>query len=147
MNRTTIHPVRWAAARRAFTLIELLLVLVIIAVLAAVVVPKLAGRTEDAKVKATKGSIAGIKTALETFEVDNGRFPSSEEGLRALVDPPSNMPNWHGPYVDRSHIAADPWGHEYVYRYPGTQNQNGFDLFSMGPDGRESNDDITNWQQ
>ena len=79
MNR----PNRVGKFHKAFTLIELLLVLVIIAVLAAIVVPKMAGRTEDAKIKATKGSIAGIKTALDTFEVDNGRYPSSEEGLRA----------------------------------------------------------------
>jgi general secretion pathway protein G len=130
-----------SAARRAFTLIELLLVLVIIAVLAAVVVPKLAGRTEDAKIKATKGSVAGISSALGIFEVDNGRYPTTEEGLKALVDAPSGLTNWHGPYVERAHIAADPWGNPFVYRYPGTQNPN-FDLFSTGPDGREGNDDI-----
>ena len=141
MNR--VRGVR--ALHRAFTLIELLLVLVIIAVLAAVVVPKMVGRTEDAKIKATKGSIAGIKTALETFEVDNGRFPSTEEGLQALVNPPPGMPNWHGPYVDKQNIAADAWGNPFQYRYPGQQNANGFDLSSTGPDGRESNDDITNW--
>ena len=142
MNR--VRGVR--ALHRAFTLIELLLVLVIIAVLAAVVVPKMVGRTEDAKIKATKGSIAGIKTALETFEVDNGRFPSTEEGLQALVNAPPGMPNWHGPYVDKQNIAADAWGNPFQYRYPGQQNANGFDLSSTGPDGRESNDDITNWQ-
>ena len=141
MNR--VRSVR--ALHRAFTLIELLLVLVIIAVLAAVVVPKMVGRTEDAKIKATKGSIAGIKTALETFEVDNGRFPSTEEGLQALVNAPPGMPNWHGPYVDKQNIAADAWGNPFQYRYPGQQNANGFDLSSTGPDGRESNDDITNW--
>ena len=136
---------RRSIARRGFTLIELLLVLVIIAVLAAVVVPKLVGRTEDAKIKATIGSIAGIKTALEAFEVDNGRFPSSEEGLMALVNPPGGLTNWHGPYVDKTHVQADAWGHEFVYRYPGQQNQGGFDLLSMGPDGREgSPDDISN---
>jgi general secretion pathway protein G len=132
--------------QKAFTLIELLLVLVIIAVLAAIVVPKMAGRTEDAKIKATKGSIAGIKTALETFEVDNGRFPSNEEGLGALLNAPAGMDNWHGPYVDKQQIQADAWGNAFQYKYPGQQNANGFDLSSMGPDGRESNDDITNWQ-
>jgi general secretion pathway protein G len=134
------------ALHKAFTLIELLLVLVIIAVLAAVVVPKMVGRTEDAKIKATKGSIAGIKTALETFEVDNGRFPTTEEGLQALVNAPAGMNEWHGPYVDKQHIAADAWGNPFQYRYPGPQNPSGFDLSSFGPDGRESQDDITNWQ-
>jgi general secretion pathway protein G len=147
MNCVAIRREVHSPFRRAFTLIELLLVLVIIAVLAAIVVPKMAGRTEDAKKKATTGSIAGIKTALETFEIDNGRFPSSEEGLRALVDPPAGMTNWHGPYVDRQHIAGDAWGNPFVYKYPGTQNPNEFDLSSLGPDGRESADDITNWQQ
>jgi general secretion pathway protein G len=127
-------------------LIELLLVLVIIAVLAAVVVPKMVGRTEDAKIKATKGSIAGIKTALDTIEVDNGRYATTEEGLQALVNAPPGMNDWHGPYVDKQQIAADAWGHPFEYRYPGQQNANGFDLSSVGPDGRESNDDITNWQ-
>jgi len=142
MRTLNVRRASLAGARRAFTLIELLLVLVIIAVLAAVVVPKLVGRTEDAKIKATKGSISGIKTALEVFETDNGRFPSTSEGLAALVVPPSGLTNWHGPYVDKTHIQADAWGNPFVYRYPGTQNPNGFDLSSMGPDGRESQDDI-----
>ena len=142
MNR----PNRVGKFHKAFTLIELLLVLVIIAVLAAIVVPKMAGRTEDAKIKATKGSIAGIKTALDTFEVDNGRYPSSEEGLGALLNAPAGMTNWHGPYVDKQQIQADAWGNPFQYRYPGQQNANSFDLSSTGPDGRESNDDITNWQ-
>ena len=134
---------RRSIARRGFTLIELLLVLVIIAVLAAVVVPKLVGRTEDAKIKATIGSIAGIKTALEAFEVDNGRYPTSAEGLAALVKQPAGLTNWHGPYVDDAEIQADPWGHPYIYRYPGKQHPNTYDLISTGPDGREGADDIT----
>jgi general secretion pathway protein G len=136
-----------SAVRRAFTLIELLLVLVILGVLAAVVVPKLTGRTEDAKIKAARSSIAGIKAALDIFEVDNGRYPSSDEGLKVLVDRPADLDNWHGPYVDRQQIAADPWGNGFVYRYPGQHNPDGYDLYSMGPDGREGTDDITNWTQ
>ena len=146
MTGIRVNVRRRSAVRRAFTLIELLLVLVIIAVLAAVVVPKMANRTGDAQIKATKGSIAGIKTALEMFEVDNGRFPTTDEGLKALVDAPAGLQNWHGPYVDRANIAADPWGHEYIYRSPGSASGTGFDVFSMGPDGREGNDDITSWQ-
>ena len=95
MNGKNLKNRRRVFAARAFTLIELLLVLVIIAVLAAVVVPKMVGRTEDAKIKATVGSIGGIKTALETFEVDNGRFPTSKEGLMALVNAPGGLTNWH----------------------------------------------------
>ena len=142
MNALRMKRAGFAGARRAFTLIELLLVLVIIAVLAAVVVPKLVGRTEDAKIKATKGSLSNIKTALEAFEVDNGRFPSTSEGLNALLIQPSGLTNWRGPYVDK-HIQADAWGNPFVYRFPGNQNPNGFDLSSTGPDGHESADDVT----
>ena len=134
--------------RRAFTLIELLLVLVIITLLAAVVVPKLVGRTEDAKIKTAAGSISGLKTALNAFEVDNGRFPTTEEGLRALVTAPANLPSWKRPYVDEQSIAEDPWHNPFQYRSPGTHNPDSFDLYSMGPDGREGgNDDIGNWKQ
>jgi general secretion pathway protein G len=126
-------------------LIELLLVLVIIAVLAAVVVPKLVGRSEDARKKATVASIDGIKNALANFEVDNGRFPSTSEGLMALVEQPSGLTNWHGPYVEKQQLEKDAWDHPFVYRYPGTRNQTGFDVSSMGPDGQEGGpDDIGN---
>ena len=140
MQRTRTHP------RRAFTLIELLLVLVILAVLAAVVVPKFTSRSEQARTTAAKTDISSMETALDAFEVDCGRYPSSEEGLRALVEAPGNVQNWRGPYLKRG-VPNDPWGNPYVYRYPGTNNPSGFDLFSMGPDGREGNDDLTNWQQ
>ena len=130
--------------RSAFTLIELLLVLVILAVLAAIVVPKFAGRSEQARVAATKAEIAIIDGAFDQFEIDCGRYPSTEEGLRALVEQPPNVQNWHGPYLKRG-VPADKWGNAYVYRYPGIHNTSGFDLSSMGPDGREGNDDIDNW--
>jgi general secretion pathway protein G len=130
-----------SAIRSAFTLIELLLVLVILAVLAAVVVPKLTGRVEDAKIKACKAEIASIKSALNNFEVDNSRFPTSEEGLNALVQKPANLDNWRG-YLDK--MPLDPWGHAYVYRTPGSGGHD-FDLISWGPDGQEGTaDDITN---
>jgi general secretion pathway protein G len=131
--------------RGAFTLIELLLVLVILAVLAAVVVPKFTGRSEQAKLAAAKTDISMLDSALDLFEQDTGRYPSSDEGLGALVNGGS-IPNWHGPYIKRG-VPNDPWGNQYVYRYPGQHNTNGPDLFSMGPDGREGNDDVTNWTQ
>jgi len=131
--------------RGAFTLIELLLVLVILAVLAAVVVPKFTGRSEQAKLAAAKTDISMLDSALDLFEQDCGRYPSSDEGLGSLVNGGS-IPNWHGPYIKRG-VPKDPWGNEYVYRYPGQHNTNGPDLFSMGPDGREGNDDVTNWTQ
>jgi general secretion pathway protein G len=128
----------------AFTLIELLLVLVILAVLAAVVVPKFTNRSEQARITAAKTDIAALETALGTFEVDCGRYPTAEEGLRALVEAPGNVQGWHGPYISRG-VPSDPWGNAYVYHYPGTHNPNGFDLYSMGPDGREGTDDLDNW--
>lgn len=133
-------------SRNAFTLIELLLVLVILTVLAALVAPRFAGRSEQARITAAKTDISRLETALATFEIDNGRYPTSDEGLAALVTAPSSLANWHGPYIERG-LPKDPWGNPYVYRCPGVHNPNGFDLYSYGPDGREGNDDITNWTQ
>ena len=133
--------------RAGFTLIELLLVLVILAVLAAIVVPKFTGRSEQARSAAAKTDISNIETALNAFEVDTGRFPKTDEGLSPLITKPSDVTIWHGPYLPRG-LPKDPWGNQYVYRYPGTNNANGFDLFSMGPDGHEGGgDDIDNWTQ
>jgi general secretion pathway protein G len=132
-------------ARRAFTLIELLLVMVILSVLAAVVVPKFTNRSEQARNTAAKADIASIDLVLDTMEVDAGRYPTTEEGLGALVEQPANVKQWRGPYVKRG-MPIDPWGNPYVYRCPGLHNVNGYDLFSMGPDGHEGGgDDIDNW--
>src|SRR2546423_14979580 len=98
----------------AFTLIELLLVLVILAVLAAVVVPKFTHRSEEAKVAAAKADIAAFDVALDAYEIDNSRFPSSEEGLNALVQAPSSAASWKGPYIKRA-VTNDPWGNPYIY--------------------------------
>ncbi|HXX95039.1 MAG TPA: type II secretion system major pseudopilin GspG [Planctomycetota bacterium] len=132
-----------------FTLIELLLVVVIIGILAAIVVPRLAGRSEDARIAKAQGDITSFKTALGAYEVDNGKYPTSDQGLRALVQKPGGSPepkNWKGPYLENlTDIPKDPWDHEYQYRCPGTKNANGYDLFSWGPDGVEgTQDDI--WQ-
>ncbi|MDB5320886.1 MAG: xcpT 11, partial [Phycisphaerales bacterium] len=82
-----------------------------------------------------------IKTALNMFESDNSRFPTTEEGLRALAERPGNATNWRA-VLEAKDVQADPWGNPWVYRYPGSQNPDGFDLYSTGPDGREGNDDI-----
>jgi general secretion pathway protein G len=131
--------------RSAFTLIELLLVLVILAVLAAVVVPKFTKRSEQARESAAKADISNLETALDVFETDNGRYPTTEEGLAALLDAPANAKNWKGPYVKK--IPQDPWGNPYSYACPGTHSKAGYDLWSFGPDGQDgTEDDITNWQ-
>lgn len=95
-----------------------------------------------AEVTSAKNVVTGIKLAMEVFEVDNGRFPTTAEGLSALVKAPAGLTNWHGPYVEEKQIKADPWNHPYVYKCPGTRNPGGFDISSLGPDGVESSDDI-----
>jgi general secretion pathway protein G len=124
----------------------MLLVLVILGVLAAIVYPKVAGRSEQARVSAAVTQVAAFKTALEAFEVDNGYYPKGKGGLMDLVQKPRDAQNWHGPYLDS--IPKDPWGNEYIYECPGRNNPNSFDLMSMGTDGRAgTDDDITNWQR
>jgi general secretion pathway protein G len=134
---------------RAFTLIELLLVMVILAVLAALVLPKFTGRTEDANKTAAQTQISSLfSTALDLYEADNGSFPTTAQGLAALRAKPTSSPepkHWKGPYL-KSDVPKDPWGNEYTYRSPGQKNPSGYDLVCAGPDGREgTEDDITNW--
>jgi len=137
------------AGRRAagFTLIELLLVLVILGILAAIVVPKFAGRTEQARRTAAQSQIATFGTALDSFEVDNGFYPHGKNGLADLVQPPRDAQNWKGPYLKSTAIPNDPWGNPYIYECPGKHNPTSYDLMSMGADGRVGgDDDVTNWQ-
>jgi len=132
-------------AAHGFTLIELLLVLVILTALAAVVVPKFVGRGEQAKKVQAASDIAALGVALGAFEVDNGRYPTSAEGLAALSVAPGGLTSWHGPYVQKV-VRNDPWGNPYVYACPGTHNTDGFDLHSFGPSGQDGADDnITSW--
>ena len=134
---------RW----RGFTLVELLLVLVILAVLAVVVVPKFTGRSQQAKVTAAQTDIANLEVAIDAFEVDCSRYPATQEGVAALVQQPSGLVEWKGPYLKRG-VPKDPWRSLYVYRYPGQHNPNGYDLYSLGPDGQEGGgDDIGNWTE
>ena len=129
----------------AFTLIELLLVLVILTALAAVVVPKFTRRSEQARVTAARTQISYFETALDAFEVDTGRYPTTEEGLAALVEPPPLLKGWHGPYLAHG-VPKDPWGSPYLYKCPGQHNTSGYDLQSYGLDGQEGGgDDIDNW--
>lgn len=134
-------------SQEAFTLIELLLVLVILGILAALVVPKFSGRTEQARVTAAQTQIATFGTALDAFEVDNGYYPKGRNGLQDLVQQPRDAQNWKGPYL-KNDVPLDPWNNPYVYECPGKHNPSGYDLMSTGPDAREGgDDDITSWQQ
>ena len=132
--------------RSGFTLIELLLVIVILGILAAIVVPKFAGRGEQARQQAAKTQIGAFSTALSAFEVDNGYYPKGKAGLTDLVQPPRDAQNWKGPYLKE--VPKDPWNNEYIYEFPGRRNANSYDLSSAGPDGKAgSEDDISNWQK
>jgi len=140
--------IRHSQSRSGFTLIELLLVLVILASLAGIVLPKLTGRSEQAKITTARTQISQFEVALDAFEIDVGRYPTTVEGLRALVEKPtSEADGWQQPYLRRG-IPRDPWGNDYVYRFPGQYNQDGFDLSSYGPNRKlGGDDDIMNWSE
>lgn len=132
-----------------FTLIELMLVVIIIGTLAALVIPRLAGRAEQARNTAVKADIlSNIPLALDLYELDNGVYPTSQQGLDALIEKTTTQPiarNWNGPYLKKKPV--DPWGNEYRYLGPGIHNTEDYDLFSLGKDGSEGgNDDIGNWE-
>lgn len=129
--------------KKGFTLIELMLVVIIIGALVAMVMPRLTGRSEQARVAACKADIqANIATALKLYELDNGNFPNTGEGLDALLNASSSASNWNGPYLEKKPI--DPWGREYKYKSPG-EHRVDYDLYSLGKDGTEGTDDVTNW--
>ncbi|MCC7461469.1 MAG: type II secretion system major pseudopilin GspG [Gammaproteobacteria bacterium] len=137
------------AGQRGFTLIEIMVVVIIIGLLAAVVVPQFFGHVDDARIAKAKQDIQAIETALTMFKLDNFRYPSSEQGLKALVEKPGDesIRNWRpGGYLKR--VTRDPWGNDYQYANPGTHGGD-FDLYSMGADGKPGGDDVNadigNW--
>ncbi|HEY7617477.1 MAG TPA: type II secretion system major pseudopilin GspG [Terriglobales bacterium] len=134
--------------QKGFTLIELLVVMIIIGLLAALVGPRFIRQEERAKVKATKAQIELLGTALDTFRLDVGRYPTSQEGLESLVRQPGGLERWDGPYLKKD-VPTDPWGTAYAYRSPG---QNGpYDILSYGadksPGGEGDNRDIASWEK
>jgi general secretion pathway protein G len=125
--------------RRGLTLIELVVVMVVLGLLASLVFPVVFGRVVDARMTTADTQLKALGTALETYRLDTGGYPSTEQGLAALRDRPTlgTAPaNWRGPYV-REAIPQDPWGRPYVYRFPGTRTPATFDLFTLGKDGKE----------
>lgn len=131
-----------------FTLIELLVVLVIIGLLASVATPPVIRYLGKAKTDTAKIQIQALSAAVDMFRLDNDRYPSTEEGLQALVAKPGNAERWNGPYVKKDSSLSDPWGQRYQYRAPGEHGE--FDLFTLGADkaqgGTGENADVGNWQ-
>ncbi len=145
-----MHTKKLLAARSGFTLIEIMLVVIIITILASLVVPRFAGQSQKARVAAAQAQISSLGVALDMYELHNGSYPSTEQGLEALRVAPSSDPapaDWQGPYMKKD-IPLDPWKHPYVYVSPGEHNPETYDLYSRGPDGQDGGgDDVTNWEQ
>lgn len=145
MRRTTPFP-RWSNG--GFTLIELMVVIVILGILAGIIVPRIMDRPDDAKRMKARVDIEGIKTALRLYKLDNGSYPTTEQGLQALVEMPEPPPkNWKkGGYLDK--LPKDPWGNEYVFLSPGQHDE--IDILCYGadgvPDGEDANADIRSWE-
>jgi general secretion pathway protein G len=138
------------ATRRtgAFTLIEIMVVVIILGVLAATIMPQFMGMTHDAKVSTAKSNISEYESALERYNLHMDRYPGTDEGLKVLVEaPPGDDKKWRGPYVKQ--LRPDPWGNPYQYRSPGTRHTSSFDLWSRGSDSADGGEgqgaDIGNW--
>lgn len=135
-----------------FTLIELMVVIVILGILASLIVPRLMGRTDDAKIVKAKIQIESLETALKLYKLDNGMYPDTEQGLEALIEPPDTgiLPKkWKkGGYLEKGRVPKDPWGNEFIYLSPGVHDD--FDIISYGADGvsggEDKNSDINSWE-
>jgi len=138
---------RIRSGNRGFTLIEIMIVMIIIGLLAALVAPKFFGRLTTAKLGSAKAQIELFGTALDAFRLDTGRYPTTEEGLKALREKPSGVDNWSGPYLPKE-IPLDPWKRSYIYKSPGEHGE--YDLISYGLDGVEGGDgenqDVVSWK-
>lgn len=134
-------------ANGGFTLIELMVVMIILGLLAALVAPKVLNKLGKSKQKIAKTQIEMLSSALDQFKLDTGRYPTTEEGLKALIENPG-IPGWDGPYLKKKVIPKDPWGRPYIYKCPGDHGD--FDLYSLGADGKPGgtgeNADIVSWE-
>ena len=135
-------------SQRGFTLVEILTVCVIVAILAATIIPEIVGSSKDAKISAAKSDISELGSALERFYINMDRYPTADEGLAVLTDPPTDAgTKWRGPYIKK--LRNDPWGNPYQYLYPGTHNASSYDIWSKGPGTGggtdKDNGEIGNW--
>ena len=132
---------------RGFTLIEIIIVVIIMSLIAALVVPRLFKKVEKSKQQITKTQIVLLENAIKMFKLDTGRYPTSKEGLMALLEAPQDVTNWDGPYLEKG-IPKDPWGRDYIYVYPGKNYT--YEIISLGADGKEGGEgedkDINNWE-
>lgn len=144
-TKTTLR----AARRAGFTLIELMVVVVVLGILAATIIPQFMGTKHEARVSAAKANIAELESALGRFYINMDRYPTPDEGLRVLVEPPTDDPSkkWRGPYITQ--LRADPWGTPYQYLAPGRHHTTSFDVWSRGSDQQDGGEgegaDIGNW--
>jgi len=137
---------------QGFTLIEILVVIIVLGLLAALVGPRILGRVSEARSAPARTQIDLLGLALDNYRLDNGVYPTTEQGLAALQEKPSREPlplNWRGPYLKKA-VPLDPWGRPYLYKSPGEHNPTGYDLFTFGrdgqPGGEDEDADITSWQ-
>ena len=134
--------------RGGFTLLELLIVMIIIGLLAALIGPKMIGRVGESRQTVAKQQIEGFSSALEMYKLDTTKYPTQEQGLEALVTQPQGINNWKGPYLKKKFIPKDPWGNTYVYTYPGEHGD--YDMVSYGADGNSGGDgedkDVASWE-
>ncbi len=148
---TSVTPRPTTRRMGGFTLIELLVVIIVLGMLAALVGPRILGRVSEAKSATAKTQIELLGAALDNYKLDNGSYPTSDQGLAALDAKPTRDPvplDWRGPYLKRG-VPADPWGRAYLFKNPGEHNRSGYDLWTLGRDGKEGgadeDADITNW--
>lgn len=138
---------RLGRRQRGFTLIELLVVLVILGLLMTVVGPQVLKYVGSSRVDTARIQIEELSSALDMYYLEVGRYPTREQGLQALVERPDNVTRWNGPYLRRATVPTDPWGNEYIYRFPGQHGR--FDLYSLGangqPGGEGEDAEIGNW--
>jgi general secretion pathway protein G len=137
---------------RGFTLIEILVVIIVLGLLAALVGPRILGRVSEAKGATAHTQIELLGLALDSYQLDNGAYPTTEQGLDALQTKPTREPvplRWHGPYLKRD-VPHDPWGRQYLYKSPGDHNPTGYDLYTLGRDGQPGGEgedaDVTSWK-